>query len=248
MSFYRFARMEKGGGTRLYVQGVMESDGPWWTIDGTPNTANAKGFRRELEKHEGEELTVVIDSPGGSVDAGIAMYGMLRQRSGVTRCEIYNAASAATLVICGCDKGERRISPASLVMIHNPALIAAGDHRDMERAGAYLDKLKDAVINAYEEATGLSREDLSRMMDDETFLTAEEAVEKGFADAILEKEAGAEMLRGMTPREIGQVTMEASQAAIDEMIRTAENAERDRTEREKIALYASVELEKGWEA
>ena len=80
------------------------------------------------------------------------------------------------------------MSPTSLIMIHNPATIAMGDHDDMKKAIAMLDEVKESIINAYEIKTSLSRDKLSRLMDAETWMNANKAVELGFADGVLEDE------------------------------------------------------------
>ena len=83
------------------------------------------------------------------------------------------------------------MSPVSMMMIHNPATVAMGDYTDMERAIAMLDSVKESIINAYEIKTGISRKELSAMMDSETWMDANKAVELGFADGILERETQA---------------------------------------------------------
>ena len=80
------------------------------------------------------------------------------------------------------------MSPTSLIMIHNPATIAMGDHDDMKKAIAMLDEVKESIINAYEIKTSLSRDKLSKLMDAETWMNANKAVELGFADGVLEDE------------------------------------------------------------
>lgn len=72
-----------------------------------------------------------------------------------------------------------------MMMIHNPATLAVGNAKDMERAIAMLNEVKESILNAYEGKTGLSRARLSHMMDDETWFNAKKAVELGFADKIL---------------------------------------------------------------
>lgn len=80
------------------------------------------------------------------------------------------------------------VSPVSMLMIHNPATIAFGDTAEMQKAIAMLDEVKESIINAYEIKTGLSRTKLSHLMDAETWMDANKAVELGFADGILHRE------------------------------------------------------------
>lgn len=72
-----------------------------------------------------------------------------------------------------------------MMMIHNPATMAMGETRDMQKAIAMLNEVKESILNAYEFKTGLTRARLSHMMDDETWFNAKKAVELGFADKIL---------------------------------------------------------------
>lgn len=80
------------------------------------------------------------------------------------------------------------MAPTALMMIHNPATIAMGDHEDMKKAIEMLDEVKESIINAYEIKTSLSRAKLSHLMDAETWMNANKAVELGFADGVLEDE------------------------------------------------------------
>lgn len=80
---------------------------------------------------------------------------------------------------------ETMISPTGYLMIHNPMTLASGNKSDMEKAIALLDEIKEGIINAYVRKTGLSRNKISKLMDDETWLNAEKALQLGFVDGIL---------------------------------------------------------------
>ena len=101
------------------------------------------------------------------------------------------AASAASVIAMAGTKV--LMSPVSTMMIHNPATVAWGDTGEMEKAIAMLEAVKDSIINAYEIKTGLSRAKLSHLMDSETWMDANKAVELDFADGILSRaQAGDE--------------------------------------------------------
>ena len=228
--FWRFTRMEAGAAARLDVEGEIWPETPWWLEDG--QVAAPDAFRRELEALNGADLDVYVNSPGGDAAAGVAMATLLRQHRGKTRCIITSlAASAASLIPCGCD--EVRMGPGALLMIHNPSTCAYGDHREMERAKAYLDKLKDAVLNLYAEKCGKDRETIARMMDEETFMTQEDAIREGFADGALEKpvKETAVMNRGF--RAIMHVNQQATGKTLDMAIRQQNRAE-EQKEREEL--------------
>ena len=97
------------------------------------------------------------------------------------------AASAASLIAMAGDN--ILMSPVSMMMIHNPLTMAIGNADDMQKAAAMLDEVKESIINAYELKTGLSRAKLSHLMDDETWMNAVKALELGFADGILYRDA-----------------------------------------------------------
>lgn len=94
---------------------------------------------------------------------------------------------------------EVQMSPVAMLMIHNPAMMAAGDHNDMAKAIEVLRETKESIINAYASRTHLSRAKLSKLMEDETWMDARKAVELGFADRIIEPGASGESLPGETP-------------------------------------------------
>lgn len=93
------------------------------------------------------------------------------------------AASAASVIAMA--GNDVQMSPVSMMMIHNPATIAWGDHTEMKKAMELLDAVKESIINAYVLKTGQSRAKLSHLMDAETWMDANKAVELGFADGIL---------------------------------------------------------------
>lgn len=96
------------------------------------------------------------------------------------------AASAASVIAMAGTKV--LVSPVSMMMIHNPMTVAMGDSAEMQKAIEMLGSVKDSIINAYEIKTGLSRAKLSHLMDAETWMDANKAVELGFADGILRRE------------------------------------------------------------
>ena len=97
------------------------------------------------------------------------------------------AASAASVIAMA--GNTVLMSPVSTMMIHNPATVAMGDHNEMQKAIEMLNEVKESIINAYEIKTGLSRAKLSHLMDSETWMNANKAVELGFADGIISRDA-----------------------------------------------------------
>ena len=131
-----------------------------------------------------------INSPGGDCVAAAQIYNMLMDYKGNVTVKIDGIAASAASVIAMA--GTRVLmSPVSMLMIHNPMTVAMGDAAEMEKAIEMLASVKDSIINAYEIKTGLSRAKLSHLMDAETWMDANKAVELGFADEILQRTAAA---------------------------------------------------------
>ena len=153
----------------------------WFDDDITPAM-----FREELFSGNGP-VTVWINSPGGDCIAASQIYTMLMDYKGDVTVKIDGiAASAASVIAMAGTKV--LMSPTAMMMIHNPATIAMGDHEDMQKAIEMLDEVKESIINAYEIKSGQSRAKISHLMDAETWMNANKAVELGFADGVLEDE------------------------------------------------------------
>ena len=151
----------------------------WFDDDVTPQM-----FRDELFAGSGP-VTVWLNSPGGDCVAASQIYSMLMDYKGDVTIKIDGiAASAASVIAMAGTKV--LMAPTALMMIHNPITMAYGNHDDMQKAIEMLDEVKESIINAYEIKTNLSRAKLSHLMDTETWMNANKAIELGFADDILE--------------------------------------------------------------
>ena len=137
------------------------------------------------------DITVWINSPGGDCVAAAQIYNMLMEYPGNVTVKIDGiAASAASVIAMAGTKV--CVSPVSMLMIHNPMTFAFGNTAEMQKAIDMLGEVKESIINAYEIKTGMSRAKLSRLMDAETWMNANKAVELGFADEILQREPSSE--------------------------------------------------------
>lgn len=161
----------------LELSGTIAEDS-WFDDDVTPQL-----FKDELNSGTGD-ITVWINSPGGDCVAAAQIYNMLSNYKGRVTVKIDGiAASAASVIAMAGDT--ILVSPVSMLMIHNPATMAWGDHAEMQKAMDMLSEVKESIINAYVLKTGLSRPKLSHLMDAETWMDANKAVELGFADDIM---------------------------------------------------------------
>ena len=161
----------------LELNGTIAEES-WFDDDVTPQL-----FKDELNSGTGD-ITVWINSPGGDCVAAAQIYNMLSNYKGKVTVKIDGiAASAASVIAMAGDTV--LVSPVSMLMIHNPATIAWGDHAEMQKAIDMLSEVKESIINAYVLKTGISRPKLSHLMDAETWMDANKAVELGFADEIM---------------------------------------------------------------
>ncbi len=143
-------------------------------------------FRNELFAGKGP-VTIWLNSPGGDCVAASQIYSMLMDYKGDVTVKIDGiAASAASVIAMAGTKV--LMAPTSLLMIHNPMTMAFGDYTEMQKAISMLDEVKESIINAYEIKTGMSRAKLAHLMDSETWMNANKAIELGFADDILADE------------------------------------------------------------
>ena len=167
----------------LHLNGTIAEES-WFDDDITPQL-----FKDELFAGDGD-ITVWINSPGGDCVAAAQIYNMLMDYKGNVTIKIDGiAASAASVIAMAGTKV--LMSPVSMLMIHNPITVAMGDAGEMETAIEMLGSVKDSIINAYEIKTGLSRAKISHLMDAETWMDANKAVELGFADDILSRHSAA---------------------------------------------------------
>lgn len=161
----------------LTLDGTIAEES-WFDDDVTPQL-----FKDDLMAGTGD-VTVWINSPGGDCIAAAQIYTMLKEYPGKVTVKIDGmAASAASVVAMAGDSV--LMSPVSMMMIHNPATGAWGDYTAMEQAIAMLNEVKESILNAYVIKSGLSRAKLSHLMDAETWMNANKAVELGLADGIL---------------------------------------------------------------
>ena len=168
---------DDGGGRILRLEGPIDSEN-FWGDEITPRM-----FRKDLEAEEGD-VTVWINSPGGNVFAAAEIYTMLKDYAGKVTVKVASlAASAASVVAMAGDTVQ--MSPTALLMLHDPSTVAMGNTRDMEKAIAALNEVKEAIVNAYAAKSGLRRGRIADLMSEETWLNAKKAVELGFADEVL---------------------------------------------------------------
>ncbi|TRX39067.1 head maturation protease, ClpP-related [Flavobacterium restrictum] len=143
-------------------------------------------FINQLNQLQGQDIKVRLNCPGGDVFQGYAMYNAIKDHG---QCDIYidglSASMATIIMLAG-----RKIyaSKNAMIMIHNPSVGGYnGDSKKLKSVTQLLDKVKQLATDSYSERTGIPIEELSEMLDEETWLTAQEALEKGFIDEITDE-------------------------------------------------------------
>jgi len=217
----------------LELNGTIAEES-WFDDDVTPQL-----FKEELNAGNGN-ITVWINSPGGDCVAAAQIYNMLTNYSGKVTVKIDGiAASAASVIAMAGDAV--LVSPVSMMMIHNPATIAWGDSAEMQKAVAMLDEVKESIINAYEIKTGLDRKKLSKLMDAETWMDANSAVEYGFADGIMQRNTAEDMA-------VPTVSMMYSPAQVTNSLKEkiAKKCKIEKPKTRAEDLFSRLDLIKNW--
>jgi ATP-dependent Clp endopeptidase proteolytic subunit ClpP len=144
----------------------------------------AKKVSAQLKAIGDRPVEVQINSPGGDMFEGIAIYNVLREHPQDVTVKIMGmAASAASIIAMAGDAVE--IGAASFIMIHNCWVLAMGNRHDLAETAAFLEPFDAAMRDVYAARTGQKAEDVAKWMDAETFMSGSQAIERGFADALL---------------------------------------------------------------
>ena len=211
---------------------IIPSDYKWiydfFEID---NTTPGKIKDAIAELKDGEELEVRINSPGGDVASGQEIYSLLQTCN--SRAAIMGfAASAAGLAAMGCKRVE--MSPVSTIMVHNVWTATQGDYHEMERTGEMLKNLNSAIAAAYVKKTGAPEAEILEMMDKETWITANQAIELGIADGYIGTEK--------TPRAGEAMNSVCGLSITPEMIEQAKAAKAEKEKLEAANAKRAAEI------
>ncbi|NWO26571.1 Clp protease ClpP [Leptotrichia sp. oral taxon 417] len=185
--FWNVMKNEEEKSAELILYGSIGSDEYWDDI-------SDKAFKQDIENlGDVENITLHINSPGGSVFSAVAIANILKNHKAKVTANIDGlAASAATIITSACDTV--RMPKNALFMIHNPITFAYGNNQEMQKTVQMLDKVKNSIIETYLNKTKTDKETLSELMDNETWMNAEEAKEYGFIDEILDENVEKEVI------------------------------------------------------
>lgn len=169
---------------KIDIKGVIVPNDDKWIYDYLLyDSVCPKEVNDCIEKAQGQPIDVYINSDGGEVYAGAEIYSALRDYNGEVNIHVVGRAhSSASMILCA---AKSDITPPGVIMLHNAsASCISGDYHNMEKASQILKKMNEAIVAAYQEKTGKSKDELLAIMDRETWLNAEDAVELGIVDSI----------------------------------------------------------------
>lgn len=176
---------------KISVKGTIVADDDKWIYDWFGIAATCpRDVQAAIQEAAGEDLEVEINSGGGDVIAGNEIYTALRMYRGKVDIIISGMAASAASYIATARRCE--MSPVGIFMIHNASGGARGDYHAMDKESEVLQTVNRAIATAYMDKTKLPLDELLDLMDRESWLTAEKALEYGFIDAIIESQEGAQ--------------------------------------------------------
>lgn len=180
-TFMKFIEDEEQEQAELYIYGDIV-DYSWYEDD-----VSANDIRKKLSESNAKTINVHINSLGGDTYTGIAIYNLLREKSKMAKIITYVdaiAASAASIIAMA---GDKVIMPSNtLMMIHNCWTFGVGNANELRKTASDMDKIMNAVIQCYLSKVNIAEDELRNLLDEETYLTADEALEKGFCDEVQE--------------------------------------------------------------
>lgn len=178
MSWYRI--VNKADRAEIWIYEAIGED--FWSAGGM----TAKKFHEELAAIKARQIDLHINSPGGSVFDGVAIYNMLKQHGATITAYIDGLAASIASVIALA--GDRVVMAANaLFMIHNPSGLVMGSAADMRKMADVLDKIRSTMSGVYAGKSGKAEDEIIAMLDAETWMTAAEALDAGFVDEIADE-------------------------------------------------------------
>lgn len=161
----------------------------------------AKRISAALRSLDGADVVVNINSPGGDVFEGLAIYNLLREYKGHVTVRVLGvAASAASFIAMAAD--EIQISRAGFFMIHNAWTGLWGNRNDLRETADFLEQIDDTIADIYHVKSGLSMDELKADMDKERWINGRDAIDSGFADAFLPSDVVVEDTKNFTKEKV----------------------------------------------
>lgn len=231
---------------KINIKGPIIPSSNQWIYDWFEMEATSpKKVSDLIDKADGEDLEIEINSGGGSVTAASEIYTALKSYKGNVTVKIVGLAASAASVIAMAGK-RVLMTPTGQLMIHNSSTWTSGDYREMEHTAGVLKTINDTIANAYRIKTGKNQEELLALMDNETWLTANKALEHGFIDEIMFEEnsqwVASVGYSGMLPPEV--ISKVRNMLKMPENLKDdGENQEDNKNELELAKAKLALEIE-----
>lgn len=214
--FWKLVNSVDRSGSTLYLEGPISQDS-WWGDEVTP-----QAFRDELKQITSNKLLVVINSTGGDVWAGVSIHDALKECEAEVTIKVSGlAASIASVIAMAGDKIQ--MTPGSTMMVHRASTFAWGNAEELEKYIEMLETVEEGIVSIYADRTGLSKDEINDLLAAETWMSAEKAVELGFADEIVKPESTAEESQTLENAFSGKFafSMSATKDAMDSFLAKA---------------------------
>lgn len=249
MKFWNMVKNEESGEEELHIDGEIRMEQGFWDWLFDKPDRSATGLEKAIKSLSGKNLVIWINSNGGSCPAASVIYSALmehKKTGGTITAKINTAISAASVIAMAAD--QILMSPTGIMMIHNPWTVAEGEVKDMQKAIEILNQVKESIINAYQKKTKKCRNEISMLMDNETWMSAGKAIELGFADGNLYEETVEEQVQDGILKGAKQVynsiSKEAFAEKLMEMLKEDENHPRDIPEDDFLLAQNKLKIEK----
>jgi ATP-dependent Clp protease, protease subunit len=194
---HKFVNQTNGEEHEMVIAGAIGQSGWFFTA------TSAEDVRNALQDVAASTIRIKLNSGGGDADHGIEIYNYLKDLDKHVIVEVTSlAASAASVIAMGADEVIMRTG--SRMMIHEAATFAYGTKQDIKKTINALETYDESIVSIYQEKTGKTRAEIAELVENETWMTAEEAVEKGFADK-LESKKQDDTQEGITDEQLQQI-------------------------------------------
>ncbi len=208
---------------------------------------NPKAIKQALNEANGSDVELEINSPGGYVDAGSEIYTALKEYPGRVIAKITGqACSTASWIALAADCVE--MSPTAQMMIHRASTISIGNSDDLSSALNALDSLDQSFVDLYSQKTGLDKQEVYKLMCNTTWMNAKQAVDKGFADAIMFQDSNQPALvnadgsLSVKPDMINKIKNLLHKKSTENVVKpTQKNKKNDSQLQEKLAILFGKE-------
>ena len=219
----------------LYIFGDISSWGQWGEDD---STRSAYNIVKELQAVQAPSINVHINSNGGDVSEGLAIYNTLKNsgKTVTTYCDGFACSAASVVFMAG---SKRIMSNASLLMIHNAWMFTMGNSDELRKQADDLEKVNQTAVEVYKSVAKISEDDIKKMMDESTWISAADALEYGFATEIsgetadgAPKQSAMQMIHDQltVKKSTPQPTLEDFKEAMRSILKEAHKPEEVKTE------------------